>query len=451
MGDNEPPPPPDPAQRSASSPLPGADNLDSPGCHESSEGSMTEEMDSDSEFTVVTGHRLKRKLRRTSTTSEMMAGMPTGPKVFTVGYVPFKKTDNLNTLNRQKLTEYFRRVAVNQVKEIRINARLNVLMADVTTDGIIDTLKAITGLGNIQVRSFLAHGKETTTGVISDVDPEINDSDLVQLLSSTVRILDIHRIGRSRCVKVVFQCDSLPASVKVGYVRHRVRPYVPRPLQCYKCQKLGHVSAACKNAVACKRCGDAHDHVNCKGTLKCANCSGPHEATSNECPKMMHERRVLRTMVRDNSTHREAAASVRRRRRSSRRRRRQSRSISRPRDLQTTAAPPLAPLPQVLTQEEPRPPPVPPRRANIASGTVSADDWPLLPQTVSAANKSAIVVKGPHEKHSNEERIADEKVLRMLKQLLNTMRKLIAGLKSQSAKIVVQVLDALEPLIEALQ
>ncbi|KAH9385075.1 hypothetical protein HPB48_027110 [Haemaphysalis longicornis] len=79
-----------------------------------------------------------------------MAGMPTGPKVFTVGYVPVKKTDNLNTLNRQKLTEYFRRFAVNQVKEIRINARLNVLTVDVTTDdGIIDTLKAITGLGNI--------------------------------------------------------------------------------------------------------------------------------------------------------------------------------------------------------------------------------------------------------------------------------------------------------------
>ncbi|KAH9366221.1 hypothetical protein HPB48_008621 [Haemaphysalis longicornis] len=220
MGDNEPPLSPNPAQRSASSPLPGADNLDSPGCHESSEGSMTEEMDSDSEFTVVTGRRLKRKLRRTSTTSETMAGMPTGPKVLTVGYVPVKKTDNLNTLNRQKLTEYFRQVAVNQVKEIRINARLNVLTVDVTTDGIIDTLKAITGLGNIQMRSFLVHGKETTTGVISDVDLEINDSDLVQLLSSTVRILDIHRIGRSRCVKVVFQCDSLPASVKVGYVRH---------------------------------------------------------------------------------------------------------------------------------------------------------------------------------------------------------------------------------------
>ncbi|KAH9359812.1 hypothetical protein HPB48_015825 [Haemaphysalis longicornis] len=170
MGDNEPPLPQDLAQRSAWSPLPGADNLDSPGCHESLEGSMTEKMDSDSEFTVVTGCRLKRKLRPTSTTSETMAGMPTGTKVFTVGYVPVKNTDSLNTLNRQKLTAYVRRVAANQVKEIRINARLNVLTVDVTTDGLIDTLTAITGLGSIQVRSFLAHGKETTTGVISDVD-----------------------------------------------------------------------------------------------------------------------------------------------------------------------------------------------------------------------------------------------------------------------------------------
>ncbi|KAH9382985.1 hypothetical protein HPB48_023622 [Haemaphysalis longicornis] len=154
--------------------------------------------------------------------------------MITVGYVPVKEPDILNTLNRQKLTGYFRRVAVNQVKEIRINVRLNVLTLDVTTDGIIDTLKAITGSGNIQVRFFLAYGKDKTTGVISDVDLEIIDSDLVQLLSSTVRILDIHRIARSRCVKVVFQCDSLPASVKVAYVRHRVRPYVPRPIQWHR-------------------------------------------------------------------------------------------------------------------------------------------------------------------------------------------------------------------------
>ncbi|KAH9379330.1 hypothetical protein HPB48_008003 [Haemaphysalis longicornis] len=396
MGDNEPARPPDPAQQSASSPLPAADNLESLRCQESSEGSMTEEMDSDSEFTVITGRRLNRKFGRTSMTSEKMAGLTTGPKVFTVGYVPVKEIDNLNTLNRQKLTEYFRRVPVNQVNEIQINARLNVLTVDVTTDGIIENFKAITGLRNFEVRLLLAHGKGTTTGVISDLDQEINGSDLVQLLSSTVRILDIHRIGRSRCVKVVFQCDSLPASVKVGYVRHRVRPYLSWLLQCHKCQNLGHVSAACKNAAACKRCGDAHDHVNWKGTLICANCSGPLEATSTECQKLMYERRVLRTMVRDNSTHREAAASVRTRRRSSRCRRRQSRSIPRPGYLKITAAPPLAPPAQLLTHENPRLLPVPLRRANIASGTVSADDWPPLPQTASAANTSAIVVNGPH-------------------------------------------------------
>ncbi|KAH9382064.1 hypothetical protein HPB48_016511 [Haemaphysalis longicornis] len=172
-------------------------------------------MDSDSEFTVVRGRRLKREFRRTSTTSETTAAKTTAQKVFMFGYAPVKKSDNVNMVNRQNVTEVFGRVADKNVKETRSNARMNVLMVDATTDGIVDTLKAITGLRNIQVRSFSANWKETTTDIISGVGLEINDSDLVQLLSSTVRILDIQRIGRSRCVKVVFQCDSLPASVKI--------------------------------------------------------------------------------------------------------------------------------------------------------------------------------------------------------------------------------------------
>ncbi|KAH9375035.1 hypothetical protein HPB48_000639 [Haemaphysalis longicornis] len=95
---------------------------------------------------------------------------------------------------------------------------MNVMPVDVTIDGIIGALKAITVLGNIQVRSFLAYERDTTTGVISDVDLETNDSDLLQLLSSAVHLPDIHRIGLSLCVKVVCECGSLPASVKVEHV-----------------------------------------------------------------------------------------------------------------------------------------------------------------------------------------------------------------------------------------
>ncbi|KAH9374160.1 hypothetical protein HPB48_005429 [Haemaphysalis longicornis] len=55
---------------------------------------------------------------------------------------------------------------------------------------------------------------------------------------------------------------------------------------------------------------------DCSGdTLKCANCEGPHDASSKKCPRMKREVAVLNQMVRDHSTHKEAAATVEQRRR----------------------------------------------------------------------------------------------------------------------------------------
>ncbi|KAH7957823.1 hypothetical protein HPB52_023159 [Rhipicephalus sanguineus] len=139
---------------------------------DTSDGSSTEDMASDSDFTVVSSRRLKRKIRRTS------------------------PTDILNSLNRQSLSEYFELVAPGQVAEIRINARKNILSVEVTTKSILDTLKAIVQLGNISVRAFSAYDKETTTGVIYDVDEDITDSSLEKLLSSSSPIVGFHRFGR---------------------------------------------------------------------------------------------------------------------------------------------------------------------------------------------------------------------------------------------------------------
>lgn len=43
--------------------------------------------------------------------------------------------------------------------------------------------------------------------------------------------------------------------------------------------------------------------------------------------------------------------------------------------------------------------------------------------------------------------IETEKVVKMLKHLINTMRSRLAGVRTQAAKIVSQVLDVVEPLL----
>lgn len=45
----------------------------------------------------------------------------------------------------------------------------------------------------------------------------------------------------SSCVKIVFECAKLPDKVILGFVVYSVREFIPEPVQCYKCQRYGHI------------------------------------------------------------------------------------------------------------------------------------------------------------------------------------------------------------------
>ncbi|KAH6934258.1 hypothetical protein HPB50_022630 [Hyalomma asiaticum] len=154
-------------------------------------------MDSDGGYVEATNRRLKRKLRRTSSVSELSHSTPPSEQAYTIAYVPVA-AGNLNSLNRQTLTAYLGRIAPGKIREVRINPRRNILAVDVSTRPTLNTLKAVTQLGSIPVRSFIAHGGCTIAGVISDVDTDIDDNELPSLISSAMHITDIHRFGRSR-------------------------------------------------------------------------------------------------------------------------------------------------------------------------------------------------------------------------------------------------------------
>ena len=54
------------------------------------------------------------------------------------------------------------------------------------------------------------------------------------------------------------------------------------PIQCYRCQRIGHKSAYCHHAVRCVCCGGSHDAKVCplekSAAAICANCKGSHPA-----------------------------------------------------------------------------------------------------------------------------------------------------------------------------
>ncbi|GBL88851.1 hypothetical protein AVEN_158961-1 [Araneus ventricosus] len=51
-----------------------------------------------------------------------------------------------------------------------------------------------------------------------------------------------------------FHSPKILDSVRSGYIKLTVRPYIPNPLRCYKCQRFGHSKASCNGTLTCARC-----------------------------------------------------------------------------------------------------------------------------------------------------------------------------------------------------
>jgi hypothetical protein len=74
----------------------------------------------------------------------------------------------------------------------------------------------------------------------------------------------------------------------IGYKRVRIEKYVQpvNIIQCFKCQKFGHVASNCKATEStCVKCSGHHKIKDCKETvLKCANCGKEHASSYGGCP-----------------------------------------------------------------------------------------------------------------------------------------------------------------------
>ena len=113
---------------------------------------------------------------------------------------------------------------------------------------------------------------------------------------------------------VSFQ-DEVPEYVYIGCLRYRVRPYVPRPMRCVKCQGFGHTASHCRRQTRCVRCGQGHTVENCpvKDDLSqavCVNCKGHHSAAFRGCSKYQEVSKALKVSVENKVSYRDALMQV---------------------------------------------------------------------------------------------------------------------------------------------
>ena len=57
------------------------------------------------------------------------------------------------------------------------------------------------------------------------------------------------------CACITFESRSIPASVRVGFEKVKVKEDIPKPRQCHTCWKLGHAKKHCEGIPCCPICG----------------------------------------------------------------------------------------------------------------------------------------------------------------------------------------------------
>ena len=216
--------------------------------------------------------------------------------------VLIKPEENLAAMMRSpsKFTYEFHKTKFGKadIKDMRTNFPKGILVVEMqnSEDIILHDLLGVTSIGSWKVKCYPPVSESCSVGVIGPISTEeVIDLETEIITNTEVEVIKVERLMRSvgngqrvpsESVKLTFNSPNLPRTVKIFHFSYFCRPFVPNPIQCFRCQRLGHVSGSCKaTSVRCLICSGRHSHKECpdKSAICCANCRGDHLANSRKC------------------------------------------------------------------------------------------------------------------------------------------------------------------------
>ncbi|GFU76332.1 uncharacterized protein TNCV_285321 [Trichonephila clavipes] len=137
--------------------------------------------------------------------------------------------------------------------------------------------------------------------------------------SPVTGVIQVRRITIKRDSNIIptkhiiltFNKPKLPITVKAGYLNCKIRPYIPNPLRCFKCQRFGHSQTACRGQLTCSRCASVgHASSDCTLEQRCVNCSQPHSSDSKLYAKWKIEKQIEEIKTNNNISYQEARTLI---------------------------------------------------------------------------------------------------------------------------------------------
>ncbi|KAL9872535.1 uncharacterized protein ACN2A1_014579 isoform 1-T4 [Glossina fuscipes fuscipes] len=119
----------------------------------------------------------------------------------------------------------------------------------------------------------------------------------IQGVTEAYKLTKLNDDGKTRSptgrIILTFDRYRLPRTVDVAWYKCKVELYIPNPMRCKNCQRLGHTAKRCTNAASCANCGHPPHTVSCTRSF-CINCNDQHSALDKQCPRFVQMREILK-------------------------------------------------------------------------------------------------------------------------------------------------------------
>ncbi|GFV49499.1 uncharacterized protein TNCV_3736371 [Trichonephila clavipes] len=190
-------------------------------------------------------------------------------------------------------------------------------------DLLIETLSALQTKSFLLAKTFLDcpltvsphKSLNSSRGVISEPDLICTPETEILEEFSGQGVIQVRRITIKKDAEILptkhliltFNNPKLPTTIKAGCLNCKIRPYVPNPLRCFKCQRFGHSHTACRGQLTCSRCATVgHPSTDCTLEPRCVNCSQSHPSDSKLCSQWKTEKEIQIIKTNRNLTYLEA-------------------------------------------------------------------------------------------------------------------------------------------------